>query len=159
MPDITLTMAGHEFEYDINIANGDIATGQDLETAVIISLFTWRRAESQDDVPQGSPKYGWWGDQLADDIQHKTGSRLWLMLRRKLTRQTINDAVEYMKQSLQWMIKDGVAGSIDVTAERNGLYEMDALIKIYRNGGQPAELRYSELWQALLGGGNGNTTN
>lgn len=156
MPDITLTLSGTEFEYDIDVADGDLVTSRDLETAVIISLFTWRRAEAQDDVPEGALKYGWWGDCLSDDVHHQTGSRLWLMMRRKMTPQTANDAVTYIKQSLQWLLKDGAAAKIDVTAERGGPDRLDALIKIYRTGGQPVELRYSELWQALTGGAYDN---
>lgn len=32
-----------------------------LSRAVVISLFTWRRADTGD-VYDGSNKYGWWGD-------------------------------------------------------------------------------------------------
>ena len=49
----------------------------DLPRAVINSLFSWRRAESDDILP-GTSRYGWWADTYDDDGE-KFGSRLWLL--------------------------------------------------------------------------------
>ncbi len=47
-----------------------------LTRAVVISLFTWRRAEPDDnaDVPMG-----WWGDTWPAVQNDRYGSRLWLL--------------------------------------------------------------------------------
>ena len=49
-----------------------------LTRAVVISLFTWRRAEPDDnaDVPMG-----WWGDTWPAVQNDRYGSRLWLLYR------------------------------------------------------------------------------
>jgi len=87
-----------------------------LFRAVIISLFTWHRADETDDT---ETKWGWWGDTLADVEGDQIGSKLYLCLRDKLTDETILKAQEYAEQSLQWMIDDGIVTSISVHAERS----------------------------------------
>ncbi len=139
-----------ENEFDILIDSGGIATGDGLVTAVMLSLFSWRRARPDDDIPEDSPRYGWWGDMLTGSGQ-KTGSRLWLLQRRKLTNKTISDAVGYITECLQWLMDDGVASKIEVVPERNGIDRLDILIKIYRNmPNGSVELRFGSLWDAMI---------
>ena len=73
-----------------------------LSRAVVISLFTWRRADTGD-VYDGSNKYGWWGDTYPVEPGDKIGSKLWQLLR----------------DSLQWMIDDGICSNVDVSVERS----------------------------------------
>lgn len=40
--------------------NGDLVNGDDLQTAMIISLFTDRVARDDDDI-DGEDRRGWWG--------------------------------------------------------------------------------------------------
>ena len=66
-----------------------------LTRAVVISLFTWRRAEPDDnaDVPMG-----WWGDTWPAVQNDRYGSRLWLLQRSKLTNQlvqTVSNCLEH----------------------------------------------------------------
>lgn len=156
MTDITLKIPEKKMEFDMSVSNADLTTGDDLVTSVFISLFTWARAKPDDDVPPESQKFGWWGDQLAEDPNQRMGSRLWLLKRKKLTQETINLAVDYIKEALDWLVKDGVVGKIEVIPERNGLQELDITVILYRNGAQPAEMRFSKLWQAIAGEDNGN---
>jgi len=86
-----------------------------LYRAVLISLFTWRRAEPSDDTDS---KWGWWGDGLSDGTD-EIGSRLYLCLRNPLTDETVLEAQEYAEQSLQWMLEDKIASAVSVRAERN----------------------------------------
>lgn len=58
---------------------------------------------------------------------------------------------------MNWMKRDGAASKIDVTVERNGLNELDAIITIYRSGGQPTEMRFNKLWLTIGGGEYGFT--
>ena len=48
-----------------------------LRSAVLISLFTDRRAEPGD-VPEGEDPRGWWADVLGEEGD-RIGSRLWLI--------------------------------------------------------------------------------
>lgn len=153
--DIQLKLAPETFEFDIFLQGSDLATGTDIYTAVIISLFSWARAKAEDDVPKNSPKYGWWGDQISDDTNHRTGSRLWLMKRYKLTQATANIATHFIKEALAWMITDGVISSMEITPEIAKDGKMDVNIRLYRYGEQMINLRYSELWKQIEGDTNG----
>lgn len=119
-----------------------------LVRAVVISLFTWRRA-NPGDVPDGQNKFGWWGDTYAADLGDKIGSRLWLLAREKIADATIQRAREYAAEALQWLIDDGVATRIDVTAARAGLSQITVSSKIYRSNGAPLDLRFSDIWRFL----------
>lgn len=88
-----------------------------LHRAVIISLLSWARADDSDEY-DGSA-YGWWGDSLSKIAGDKVGSKLWLLLRQKLTDEVVMQAQEYAAQALQWMLDDGLCSSIDVSAERD----------------------------------------
>lgn len=92
---------------------GDLSSGSDLETAIYISLFTNRLARADDNY-NGNDRQGWWGDEGAD---YAIGSRIWLLQRQKLTTTIANSAVSYAKESLQWLIDDGVVESVDITSQ------------------------------------------
>lgn len=49
-----------------------------LTRAVVISLFTWRRAQPDDNADQPN---GWWGDTWPAVQNDRYGSRLWLLQR------------------------------------------------------------------------------
>lgn len=88
-----------------------LLTGSDIETAVLISLFTDAAAGPDDAVPDstGDPR-GWWADPTI-------GSKLWLLARAKRTPQNLQLALAYLRQALAWLVADGVAAAVDVTAE------------------------------------------
>lgn len=114
---------------------GDLALGPleleedgTVETAVVISLFSDRRAEPGDELPDGAgddPR-GWWGDAappaLADGAAgpDRIGSRLWLLRRAKQTTETLNRARDYATEALGWLIDDGVATAVEIEAEWQG---------------------------------------
>jgi phage gp46-like protein len=88
----------------------------DLQTLTITSLFCDAPAKPGDDVGEGQPRRGWWGDAYAEDGD-AWGSRLWLLGRAKLTRETVKRATEYMAEALRWMVTDGLASKIEPRAE------------------------------------------
>lgn len=102
-----------------------------LTRAVIISLFTWRRAD-EGDIYDGAQKYGWWGDTFNDN--DRIGSKLWQLLRRSLTDETVNEAREMCESALQWLIDDGVCESITVDTERNGNDRLDISVALTVSG-------------------------
>lgn len=90
-----------------------------LSRAVVISLFTWRRADNNDDYDLELGKKGWWGDSFPQVTNDKIGSKLWMLLRQKITDETISRAQEYTEQALQWLIDDGVVTSVSSSVERD----------------------------------------
>ena len=106
---------------DLRRDGGNLLTHDGMEAAVLISLFSDRLAESDDEPSDGTTdRRGWWADQLHDDPADLVGSRLWLLARSKASQANLVLAQEYATEALQWMIDDGLAETIDVTTERQG---------------------------------------
>lgn len=149
MSDIAIEYKSQIKEYDISILNGDLKECDDLDSAVIISLFTWARA-SAGEVDENAPRFGWFGDKIDADNTDSTGSKLYLLKRKKITNQTIMDAREYIEQALQWMIEDGVATEINAEVERNtsDVNRADALVQIVR-GDRSRTMKFNDLWSFL----------
>lgn len=102
--------------FDLKISNGDLAPDDGLETAVMISVFTDKRV-TEDELPQFErSKRGWWGDLLPVEPNDQIGSRLWTIQREKVLTNILRRSEELIKESLQWMLEDGVARSITVTS-------------------------------------------
>jgi phage gp46-like protein len=126
---------------------------QPLVRSVVISLFTWRRA-NKDDVLPSDQRMGWWGDSLPIVPNDRIGSRLWLLSRGTLRDDTPGQAVEYAEEALEWMLPapvgDGVATAVDVTAQRNGLTELDLSVVITRAVDDARlDIRFANVWSTL----------
>ena len=106
-----------------------------LSRAVVISLLTWRRADTGD-VYDGSNKYGWWGDTYPVEPGDKIGSKLWQLLRRKLTDDVIAEVEEVSRDSLQWMIDDGICSNVDVSVERSEINRVNISVVLTVDGKQ-----------------------
>lgn len=92
---------------------GDLINGDDLQTAIIISLFTDRVARA-DDNTDSDDRRGWWGD---SGEEMSIGSRLWLLRRQKLTTAVAQKAEDYAREALQWLISDGVVSSVEAATQ------------------------------------------
>lgn len=140
-----------EFTFDSNIQ--DLESDEGLETAVIISLFSDRRAKIDDPLPDpnNSDRRGWWGDLISDIEDDQIGSRLWLLDREKTTESVLVRAKEYAEESLQWIIVDGVAAKVAVIAERQGTPGNDRLalgVQIFKKDGTEEALNFEAQWDA-----------
>lgn len=124
----------------------DVEMDAGLETAVLISLFTNRRANTDDILPNNSNDPGGWHGDVTMDIP--IGSRLWLLSRAKTEREIPAIAEEYIREALKWMLDDNVARKIDVvcTREEKDILKMD--IGIYRPEAEPVFYTYYYNWQA-----------
>ena len=139
--DITVSIDGQ------NVSTG-MVQADPLVRSVVISLFSWRRANPDDELPT-EDRFGWWGDTFATEQNDRIGSRLWLLSRAKLTDDTVRRSEVYVREALQWLIDDGVAARVDVEVEREGIDRLEIGVTIYRTAGQPVVLRFSDLWDAL----------
>jgi phage gp46-like protein len=94
------------------LAVGDLQTGQDLETACLVSLFTDKFATVDFTPTDGTnDRRGWWADPYNDA---PLGSNLWQLERAKKTRDTLAFAQRYAQDALAWLVTDGVAASVVV---------------------------------------------
>lgn len=125
-----------------------IFASDELARSVMISLFSWARAHDDDDV-EGRRRYGFWGDTYGDPGE-RTGSRLWLLRRQKITSTTVERLRTYADEALRWLVDDGVADDVTVTAERAGIDRVDLSVTISRNG-DSRTLRFADVWSDLNG--------
>lgn len=123
LPPAPLDVAGP----DCGMEAGDLVAEGSLRTAVILSLFLDRRAEDDDILPNGSDdRRGWWADTVAPMTDYgigggsasgdHIGSRLWLLSREKQLAGVLERARHYAEEALTWLVEDGVATAVQVTA-------------------------------------------
>lgn len=117
-----------------------------LIRSVVISLFTWRRAATDDPVDDDE-RFGWWGDSYPAVDDDRIGSRLWLLRRVKLTRQTQLDAEFYAREALQWLLDDGQVTSIEITSERADLARLSLGVILTLSTAERLEINSNQLWQ------------
>lgn len=143
--DIALRFDRGTGQFDLAIEDGDLATDEGLQTAVILSLFTDRRALPEDELPGGgSDRRGWWADAFRS---RRHGSRLWLLGREKAMEDVRRRAEEYAREALEWLIDDRVAAKIDVEAEHLSPTTLGLNVRIRRGDGEEVETRYSYVWR------------
>lgn len=132
---------------DWNLAGTNLQSGNDLQTAILISLFSDREANPDDAIPDGTrdPR-GWIGDV---DQPYKIGSRIWLLARAKQTQETLRLANDYIAESLQWLIDDGVVARFDITAEWTAPGMLGAKVLAYKNNGASSPMNFSWVWKAI----------
>lgn len=143
-------------DMSVDPSSWDLMTDEGLETAVVVSLFSDRRAEGED-LPPGEPsKRGWWGDSLADLPGDRIGSKLWLIFREKELPSVARRAKEYASDALKWLVEDGVADRVEVKASlpEKGSGVLSLSIAIFRPG-DAVKYRYNYQWNAQEVMGNG----
>ena len=129
------------------MSGADLLSGNDLPTAILISLFTDRIAATDDVITDGTgdPR-GWWGDL---DEDYPIGSRLWLLDRAKATDTTLQNARNYIVEALQWLIDDGVVASFDIITEWTRPNMLGAQITAHQPDGTKVTFQYSWAWKGL----------
>ncbi|MBK5075082.1 phage GP46 family protein [Budviciaceae bacterium CWB-B4] len=125
---------------------GELLNGHDLETAILISLFTDGLAKS-DDLLDDSDRRGWWGDL---DMEFPIGSRLWLLRRQKLTTKVAIKAEDYAKEALQWLVKDGAVSSISVDSQIIYPSTLNLIITYQQPGKNQSSVKFSWVWGAVI---------
>lgn len=131
----------------ITISGNDLVRDPGLETAVMVSLFTDKRADpSIDTLPDNTQDFrGYWGDSFNEE---SLGSKLWLLYRSKTT-PDINEKVnQRAKESLQWLINDGAVKEISVSSSISNMNTLLLNIDITEPDGQQRFYKYSFNWEA-----------
>lgn len=147
--DIALAYDPLSKAFDLAVLDGDLQTDETLETAVLLSLYTDRRALASDELPDGSTdRRGWWCDAYSDQPH---GSRLWLLSREKETDDVLRRAREYASEALTWITSAGIASAIDVDAIhlRRGVLQL--IVAIQRPDNTVLERSYDYVWGVTNG--------
>jgi phage gp46-like protein len=149
MSDITTAWDVANGRGDWVLIGAMLETGDDLQTSVIISLFTDRVAAPDDVIPDGSTNpRGWWGD-MAGDPRYPIGSRLWLLDRSPQTQDVLNRCNDYCAEALQWLIDDGVAASVDIDAYFPASQMLGVVIGINKQDGTTVPMKFQWAWSQL----------
>lgn len=151
--------------FDWSQAGNQLEIDDGLESAVIISLFTDRRAADDDVIPDGTTnRRGWWADAYPEIEADQIGSRLWLLFREKDTQAVVTRAREYAEEALAWLIDDGVASQVVVetgwvdrisralTETKTTLSMPGVLgirVSIVRTGHPVARFRFESFWEGV----------
>lgn len=135
---------------DLAIDGNDLMLDDGLRTALIVSLFSDRRARDDDELPGGDgDRRGWWADAWSQIDGDRIGSRLWLLGREKELLETLRRAREYAEEALVWLIADGIAKRIEVvpSVPRRGVLAL--AITLHRPDGGQENHQFDVLWEGL----------
>ncbi|MDO4560823.1 MAG: phage GP46 family protein [bacterium] len=134
-------------DFILDDGEADIASDGGLETAVIVSLFTDRRAGGEELPPGETALRGWWGDSIAALPEDKTGSKLWLLFREKDVSSVASRAKEYAEAALRWMLDDKIVKTLSVSAEMRQDGALRLSIDMQRPDGRSTQHRYNLNWR------------
>ncbi len=138
--------------FDLTMDGALLAEDSGLKTAVVLSLFTDRLAENDDELPDGTTnRRGVWTDTFATVDGDLQGSRLWLLSRSKQQQAVVNKAMEYAEEALKWLIDDGIAKEVNVEAAAIASGVLALGIEIVKPGGETVGFKFENLWEALNG--------
>lgn len=147
--DIALVYDANAKAFDLAISGGDLVGDDGLETAVLLSLYTDRRALDEDELPDGgTDQRGWWADAYGD---RPIGSRLWLLSREKDLDSVLRRAEEYASEALAWLIEDGIAKAVEVEAIHLRRDVLQLIVAIERPTGAVVVRRYDYVWRSSNG--------
>lgn len=122
--------------------DGDILTADALDAALLVSLFSDRRA-TPDQAPLARQRRGWVGD--LETPEDPIGSHLWLLDQERITATTAAQAADFAERALQWLVEDGIAlgVSADATVEATRV----ALDVTLERPNAPGDSRSFSLWE------------
>lgn len=131
------------------LAGPSFDADEGLQTAVVLSLFTDRLADAGDVGVAATARRGWWGDAYAEQQGDRIGSRLWLLAREKRTPEVLGRAELYAREALQWLVDDGIARGVAVTAEAVGAQGqvLGLAVTITRSQAPVVQFRFESFWK------------
>lgn len=89
----------------------------------------------------GTDKGSWWADP-------SFGSELWLLKEEgKIDSQTAGTLERMVRESLQWLVNDGIAATVDCKAERAGKNRIDYQATVMRPDGTLILIK--DVWYVL----------
>lgn len=145
--DVRTVIVGEDLSSDWLLAPPQLDTDDGLQTALLLSLFSDRRAEPDDELPDNSGnRRGWFGDSYAAVAGDRFGSRLWLLYREKQRPVVLQRARDYAREALRWLVEDGIARSVEVDAEfpRQGVLAI--AVSVFRPAGDARRFRFESFW-------------
>jgi phage gp46-like protein len=146
MADLTLVWDAVNGHADWQVGNGDLVSGNTLQTAVIRSLFTDKRAPADAALPYPSADLrGCWSDSY---MGYQIGSLIWLLERAVITNRTtlLLQVQTYATDALAWIIAEGAASTITATASWLSPTMIMLAIVLIEPSGNVNQFQFSWLW-------------
>jgi len=134
---------------DLVIESGQIKFDDGLETPVFISAFSDRFVELEALKAFETDSKGWWADLISEPTDDFIGSRLWTIERAKTNSATALRIEDALKESMQWMIDDGIAESIVVSSEIVDSEEIVGRVEIQKPSGDDIPFKFAWDGQSL----------
>lgn len=138
------------------VLGGPVADGiSELETSMLISIFTDRLAAVDDRIPDGTDNpRGWWGDDANPEDSPETaarqiGSHLWLLDREKQAGQILQRAYDYIRDALQWLIDDGVVTRFDIDVRWVRRSFLGARVTAHKPQGATVSVAFETAWNGI----------
>ncbi len=130
---------------DLVIENGDLKPDNGLETAALISVWSDRRV-SLEELPRGeSDRMGWWADLISEPEGDKIGSRQWVLERLgKVNNANAVEQESILKEAFEWMLEDGIAARVVVSAARTENDRIEGSVRIFRPNGDNIPFKF--IW-------------
>lgn len=130
--------------FDIGIENGDLQSVSNFDTAINGSLLIDARSSEKILTPE--KRNGWFGNLASPVEERQFGSLIWLLSQARLTQTSVNEAVDYARSALNWMIRDNICKNVIVSGEIIPRYGIRLTIEIVTFSGQ-VETQYFNLWE------------
>ena len=102
--------------FDFSFSDGDFNIVEGFEMALLMSVLCEQRAESSE-VAAPEMRRGWWGNEAQNFEEYNIGSKLWLLYQARSTTDTLNNALTFVRDGLNWFIEDSFLSEVNVTAE------------------------------------------
>lgn len=149
MPDIAITWDNTAGRGVWTMDGADLRSGSDLQTAILVSLFTDQVAppDYAPPAPSGSAdRRGWWADTYNG---YAIGSLLWTLARAAKTTATLTLVRKYAADALGWMIEAGIVASFDIVAQWVNRTAIGLQITAHKPSGQPEAFNFGWAWGQL----------
>lgn len=152
MSDIALVAKNDcSLDLDFDEKSKDLLLTDDLYNAVAISIGTYARNRNlKPNSAVLDPQIGgWWADAL--DPLGTLGGYLYEAYPDKLSQEVFDRLKKLVEESLQWMIDDGVAKSVDsdVFSDKDDLVTVAVSVK--KTDGTTDDYKYELNWTATNG--------
>lgn len=132
--------------FDISFADdGDLTTTEGFDTAIKLSIFCERRADSSE-IPTARLRRGWIGNILSDVPDFEIGSKRWLYDQARMDDDTVNGITDAVQDGMTWFIEDGYLDNITTSSTFNGVV-VTTVVELFRDSSR-VDKQYFDVWRA-----------
>lgn len=104
-------------------------------------LEDWRDIRELVEMSIGTDLGAWWADPTF-------GSRLWILRRtRKVNESTVGAVEQALRDCTAWLVSDGLAKQIEVSAEQSGKNRIDYTVTVTKPDGKTEDIK--GVWSAV----------